>query len=174
MKRVLLALLVLGTAACGTSMGQKTTHGRRTIGHVERATFTTAIQNREPRGSIRQLKNDQQKVYYFTELIGMSGQTVTHVWKYKGKVMAKVRFRVKGPRWRVYSSKWLETHWLGTWSASVVSRSGKTLSTSTFSYAQSSKRKRTVPAAAAADGGLLDRGASDMRSLWNGWFGDKK
>ena len=168
MKRVLLALLVLGTAACGTSMGQKMTHGRRTIGHVERATFTTAIRNREPRGSIRQLQNDQQKIYYFTELIGMSGQTVTHVWKYKGKVMAKVRFKVKGPRWRVYSRKWLERHRVGTWSASVISESGRTLSTSTFSY--TGAPKRNVPAS--ADESIFERGASGAKSLWNDWFGD--
>ena len=170
MTRVLLALLVLATAACGTPIGQKPSDPRRPTGHVERATFTTAIQNREPQGKVYQLQNDQQKVYYFTELMNMTGQTVTHRWKFEGDVMANVQFQVNGPRWRVYSSKWLETHWLGVWSASVISESGRTLSTSTFSY---SRAPRTSTPAA-ADGSLIERGASSARSFWDSWFGDEE
>ena len=170
MKKGLLALLILGTAACGTPIAQKLSPTRRPTGYVERATFTTAIENREPLNKVAVLQNDQQKVYYFSELMDMTGQTVTHRWKFNGEVMAEVQFQVKGPRWRVYSSKWLETHWLGVWSASVISESGRTLSTSTFSYAQAPKT--STPAA--ADESVFERGATRARSLWDSWFGDEE
>ena len=168
MKKGLLALLILGTAACGTPIGQRLIPTKRPTGHVQRATFTTAIENREPQNKVSVLHNNQQKVYYFTELMDMTGQTVTHRWKFNGELMAEIEFDVGGPRWRIYSSKWLETHWLGMWSASVIDESGRTLSTSTFSYAQAPHTN--VPAAAAA--GVFERGSTRARSLWDSWFGD--
>lgn len=168
MKKGLLALLILGTAACGTPIVHKLTPTKRPVGHVERSTFATAIKNREPQDKVAVLQNSRQKIYYFTELMDMTGQTVTHRWKFNGEVMAEIEFDVGGPRWRVYSSKWLETHWLGMWSASVVDASGGVLSTSTFSYAQAPSG--SVPAA--ADDSVFERGATRARSLWDRWFGD--
>ena len=168
MKKGLLALLILGMAACGTPIAHKLNPVKRLTGYVERASFTTAIKNREPLNKVTMLRNNQQKIYYFTELKNMTGKTVRHRWKYKGKVMAEIRFKVKGPRWRVYSRKWLERHRVGTWSASVISESGRTLSTSTFSYTRAPRRN--VPAS--ADESIFERGASGAKSLWNDWFGD--
>ncbi len=169
MKRGLLALLILGTA-CATPIAR--THR----GYVERALFTTAVENHEPRDKVTVLSNSHRKIYYFTELRGMAGQTVTHRWKYDGKVVAKVRFKVRGVRWRVQSSKRLEPHLLGTWSASVVDASGRTLSSSTFSYAQAAKAGRKskgyVPAAPAREGSIFERGARGARSLFDKVFGD--
>ncbi len=111
-------------------------------GTVERATFTTAIMDREPQDAISELSNDQRKIYHFTELHDLTGQTVTHRWEYQGQVMAEVSFEVGGARWRVYSSKSLEPIWLGEWTVSVVDESGHVLGTSSFSY--------TMPGDAAA------------------------
>ena len=106
----------------------------RTAGSVTRATFTTAVAEREPVGSIDKLTADTDKVYYFTELRGMAGQTVTHRWEYNGKVMAEVPFTVSGPRWRVYSSKNLQEGWTGEWKVSVIDQAGSTLAVNTFTY----------------------------------------
>ncbi len=168
MKKGFLALLILGTAACGTPIAHKLNPVKRLTGYVERAVFTTAIKNREPQNKVTMLRNNKQKIYYFTELKNMTGKTVRHRWKFNGKVMAEIRFKVKGPRWRVYSRKWLERHRVGTWSASVISESGRTLSTSTFRYARAPRRN--VPASAA--GSIFERGASGARSLWDDLFGD--
>ena len=118
MRNAFLALLVVGTA-CTTPAVLHQKAGQSQNGFVERATFTTAIEDREPQNSVRVLPNDQRKVYYFTELRNMEGQTVTHRWKFKGKVMAEIPFSVQGNRWRVYSSKSLEPQWLGQWTAAV-------------------------------------------------------
>lgn len=114
----------------GTTMVSMQEH----TGSVARATFTTAVQDREPVDSISTLTNDGSKVYYFTEIHDMSGQTVTHRWQYNGEVMAEVQFDIGGPRWRIYSSKTLMPYWLGNWEVSVVDESGNPLSVNTFSY----------------------------------------
>jgi hypothetical protein len=138
MKRVSFAVLILGAfvlnTACSTT--HKGTSAKKPVGYVKRAVFTTAIKKREPTNNIRELSNDQQKIYYFTDLRGMQGQKVKHRWTYKGKVMAEVEFKVKGPRWRAYSSKWLKRGWLGDWTVSTVDRRGRTLSRNKFSYTQ--------------------------------------
>ena len=141
MKRVSLAVLILGAFVLGSACS--TTHkgtsaerysAKKPDGYVKRATFTTAIKNREPTNKISKLRNDQKKIYYFTDLRGMQGQKVKHRWIYKDKVMAEVEFKVNGPRWRVYSSKQLDRGWLGDWTVSTVDRRGRTLSRNTFSY----------------------------------------
>ena len=136
MKRVFFAVITLGAFALSTACS--TTHNGTSAskppGYVKRAVFTTAIKKREPTNNISKLPNDQPKIYYFTDLSGMQGQKVKHRWIYKGKVMGEKEFKVKGPRWRVYSSIWLYPHWLGDWTVSTVDRRGRTLSRNTFSY----------------------------------------
>jgi hypothetical protein len=138
MKRVFFAVITLGAFALSTACS--TTHNGTSAskppGYVKRAVFTTAIKKREPTNNISELSNDQQKIYYFTDLRGMQGQKVKHRWIYKGKLMAEVEFKVKGPRWRTYSSKWLKRGWLGDWTVSTVDRRGRTLSRNKFSYTQ--------------------------------------
>ena len=89
-------------------------------GTVARSAFTTAIVDREPVDTLQEIEAVDQKVYYFTELLDMQGQTATHRWEYNGKVMAEITFEVKGPRWRVWSSKNLRPDWLGEWKVSVL------------------------------------------------------
>ncbi|GMR20431.1 MAG: hypothetical protein BMS9Abin36_1026 [Gammaproteobacteria bacterium] len=105
-------------------------------GSVARATFTSAIQEREPADQLSTLTNDNDQIYYFTELRGMAGHSVTHRWEHDGKVVAEVPFDVGGDRWRVYSSKRLDPSWTGEWRASVIDAAGTTLSVNTFSYDQ--------------------------------------
>jgi hypothetical protein len=107
-------------------------------GTVARATFTTAVIEREPQDSIVALSNDHDLVFYFTELQGFEGQTLIHRWTYRGDVVAEVPFRVAGPRWRVYSRKNLEPVWLGDWSVSVVDEAGNTLTSNAFEYVKAS------------------------------------
>jgi hypothetical protein len=112
---------------------------------VERATFTTEVVELEPLDSIDTLSNDRSEVYYFTELRGMEGQTVTHRWEFNGRVLAEVPITVAGPRWRAYTVKGLEPNWLGEWTASVVDSRGNVLRTDKFSYTES--EPAAVPAA---------------------------
>jgi hypothetical protein len=112
-------------------------------GHVARAAFTTGVAEREPTDEVTRLGNDATRILFFTDLRDLQGQTVTHVWEHDGKVVARVPFSVKAPRWRVYSSKNLEPSWTGEWAVKVVDATGQVIHAEYFEY---------VPA---ADGGSV-------------------
>jgi len=117
-------------------------------GTVARSTFTNGITDREPVDAINKLGSNNKKVYYFTELRDMAGQTVTHRWEHDGKIMAEVPFTVNGKRWRVFSSKNLEESWLGEWKVSVIDQSGGTLAVNTFNYKKEAANNTPADAAA--------------------------
>ena len=121
-------------------------------GTVARAQFTTAVTDHEPTDNLTTLTNDATRIYYFTELKGMTGQNVTHRWEHDGKTMSEVKFDVAGPRWRVFSSKTLDPSWLGEWKASVVDADGKILSTSAFNYTKAAAATPASPTAPATIG----------------------
>lgn len=107
-------------------------------GEVARAQFSTAIENREPVDEVAELSNAHNKVYFFTDLRNLDGQTVSHQWEYEGEIMADVSFDVAGPRWRVWSSKQLLPGWTGDWTVAVVDESGTTLARESFRYVEGS------------------------------------
>lgn len=102
--------------------------------HLARAVFTTGINDHEPVNQVTTVPTSTQKIYFFTEIRGMSGHIVKHRWEYNGKTMAEVEFGVGGPRWRVWSSKNLLPRWQGEWRVSVVDEAGTVLGSRTFTY----------------------------------------
>lgn len=126
------------TEAKTTTASETSADKQLAAGNVARATFTKGMADREPIDSIDTLSSAENKIYYFTDLRDMAGQTVTHRWEYNGKVMAEVPFTVGGPRWRVFSSKNLENIWLGEWKVTVIDQSGGVLAVNTFKYNKSS------------------------------------
>ena len=140
------------TEATDTTMAKPATESmaeQKPQGEVARATFTTAVNDREPIDSIKSMANDKNKIYYFTELRNMTGKTIKHRWEYNGKVMAEIPFSIGGPRWRTFSSKILNPIWQGEWKVSVIDESGNTLSVNTFTYNQAPAQ----PAAASSEAG---------------------
>jgi hypothetical protein len=124
--------------------------GEAGSGWVKRAAFTTAVMEREPQDEIRQLTNDFVEVFFFTELRGFQGETVTHRWEYGGEVVAEVPIQVGGPRWRAHSSKQLDPEQLGEWTASVVDASGRVIESQSFVYDEAMPpADAEMPAAAA-------------------------
>lgn len=103
-------------------------------GEVARAQFTTAIRNREPVDEIHTLTGTAHRVYFFTELRGMTGGMVIHRWIHDGRVMASVPFQIHGPRWRVWSSKHLSPRWAGIWTVQVLNGAGKVLDRAQLRY----------------------------------------
>jgi hypothetical protein len=202
MKKLPLAFFVLGgilfSSACSTphkSEGAKQyksnqyksgqSNSKNSAGYVKRAVFTTAIKNREPTNDIRKLRNTQHKIYYFTEIRSMQGKMVKHRWVYKGKVMAEVKFKVKGPRWRVYSSKRLEGNWLGDWAVLTVDQNGTILSKNRFSYTRASgasdirklnksptKVSSNPSYKSSSEESYLDLGTRKVGEMYDGLFGN--
>ena len=123
-------------------------------GSVVRSAFTRTIDEREPTEDLQNLTNENGQVKFFTELRDMSGQTAIHRWEYDGKVVAEVEFNVKGPRWRVWSSKSFVPQWTGDWKVSVVNGAGEVISEKNLSYdmaAAAPAEVTTPPAASESD-----------------------
>ena len=74
------------------------------------------------------------KIYFFTNIRNLKGEYITHRWIYDNNVMANVRFEIRGPRWRVWSSKNLWHSWIGEWTVQVLLNDGTMLYEKTFNY----------------------------------------
>lgn len=118
---------------------------------LARRTFATDVVQREPVDSISSLGNDHDRVYYFTELVGVEGREVTHRWEFRGEVVAEVPIAVGGPRWRAYSSKTLDASWLGEWTVSVVDDSGHVLQTDSFVFEQAAPEPEVAATTTASE-----------------------
>ena len=119
-------------------------------GSVVRSIFTSSIQDREPIDKLEK-SAEADRVFYFTELRDMSGQTATHRWEYDGKVMSEVKFDVRGPRWRVWSSKSFTPGWAGDWKVSVLNGAGETISEELISLTSApAQASEAMPAATEA------------------------
>ena len=111
---------------------EKTPVAQVSDNRVARAQFTRGISKREPVDKLQELSvSDQQhdsvKLYFFSELKNLKGQTVTHRWLYEDEEVANIKFRVGGNRWRVYSSKNIQTHKSGAWSVTVNDSEGNVI-----------------------------------------------
>ncbi len=113
-------------------------------GSVVRSIFTTSIAEREPVDKLNNTEAEQERVFYFTELRDMSGQTATHRWEKDGQVSAEVKFDVRGPRWRVWSSKSFIPEAAGEWKVSVLNGAGEIIAEETLNL-------KAVPTGAAAE-----------------------
>ena len=100
--------------------------------HVSRATFTTDMLHREPVDELTVLPMGAQRLHFFTDLRDLSGETIVHRWERAGEVRAEVSFDVRGPRWRVWSSKELMPGEGGEWTVSVLNGAGGLLASRTL------------------------------------------
>jgi len=103
-------------------------------GRVARAVLTSDVINRAPVDELSQISNDIEKIFFFTDLRDMSGHTVKHRWERNGNIISEVEYNVRGPRWRVWSSKNMMPDWLGKWKVSVVNTVGDVIETREFEY----------------------------------------
>jgi hypothetical protein len=94
---------------------------------IKRAVFTTGVVDREPVDQLDSLSTRADSVYFFTEVVGMEGERVTHRWLRDGETMAEVTIDVGGPRWRVYSKKTFLPEWKGNWKVEVLDGEGRKL-----------------------------------------------
>ena len=105
---------------------------------LARSIVTSSIDQREPVDDLNEVPNSIKKVYYFSELVDLKGEEVTHRWLYKDKVQAEVKFKVGGKRWRVYSSKNLLASWTGTWTVEVALSDGTVIGSKKFDLIEAS------------------------------------
>lgn len=117
----------------------------RQLPNIARAMFTTGIVDREPVDQILVLNNKQNNVFFFTDLRHFDGQTITHKWIYNDKVESVVEFKVKGPRWRIFSKKEIKPQQIGKWTVIIQDESGKAVKASVFRFVDESAQQIILP-----------------------------
>ena len=72
-------------------------------------------------------------LYCFSEIRGAEKPTtISHLWYYKGRMMADVTLSVNYQRMRTWSSKNIQSDWIGEWKVYVVSSNGNVLASTQF------------------------------------------
>ena len=102
--------------------------------NISEAVLSLSVEDRVPIDIVEELDNSLGKIYFFTNIRNLKGEYITHRWIYDDKVMADVRFEIRGPRWRVWSSKNLWHTWIGEWRVQVLLDDGAVLYEKTFNY----------------------------------------
>lgn len=112
--------------------------------NVPRALFSTGIENREPVDRVLILDNDNQSLYFFSDLRHLQGRKIKHRWEFEGKIIKEKTFEVSGPRWRVYSLHKLDKEMLGRWTAFVVDENDCPLRAVIFRYVEKEDNGQTA------------------------------
>ncbi len=114
--------------AHGVKPKKKTVVNKAMAQGVIRARLAQGVADREPFGQVEMPVQVNKEfavgVFFFTELSGMKGQSVSHVWKHKGKVIFEKKKIIRGNRWRTYTSKLLTAYSVGPWSVELVNETG--------------------------------------------------
>ena len=104
-------------------------------GEVSRAIFTIGVDNREPVIQVDSIDSTAYtSISFFTELMDLTGHNVTHQWTFDDKVMFEKTFEIRGPRWRIWTSKSLIPDWTGTWTVNVLDDDRTVLASRSFEY----------------------------------------
>ncbi|KZN63171.1 hypothetical protein N473_17225 [Pseudoalteromonas luteoviolacea CPMOR-1] len=103
--------------------------------HISRAVLTSGIENREPINVLKHLVEPsrfQEKLYFFTEIKGLQGEVVQHLWFHQDQLMADITLPVSTPRYRTYSSKNIMPSQTGEWRVEVITQGGQLLAQKSF------------------------------------------
>ena len=102
---------------------------------ISDAALTQQMQGLEPAtvlDNTAELSDEFIKLYFYTDLNGRAGDTLTYTWLRNDKPAAKVRIPVGSDRWRSHASKNINKNMRGDWRVIVTDRKGNTLATSRF------------------------------------------
>ena len=130
---VLLALALAAPAASG-----------QPIGSVARWAFTSAVRDREPVDRLDRAPAAERTIAFFTELDGLAGHRVRHVWLRDGAEALRVSFAVGAAHWRVWSSKLVDP--AGAWAVRVEDEDGTVLGTYRLGEAATAPAPAPTPA----------------------------
>lgn len=103
-------------------------------GSMSITTFTSGANNGEPIDYRQEFFNDTPVVFFYSELLGLKGQTVRHRWSLEGKAMQEVAIEVTQPRQAAWSKSVMQPDWTGNWTVEVVDKADKILGRSNFAY----------------------------------------
>ena len=93
---------------------------------IKRAVICSGVSNHEPTDSLTIIPSKTNKVFFFTEIAGLEGKTITHRWTKDGNKVADVRISVASNRYRCHSSRSVAGK-PGNWTVQVLNQDGEPL-----------------------------------------------
>jgi hypothetical protein len=93
---------------------------------VKRAVICSGVSNHEPTDSLVVIPSTTNKVFFFTEIAGLEGKTVTHRWLKDGAKVADVRISIATNHYRCHSSRSVAGK-SGNWSVQLLTEDGEKL-----------------------------------------------
>ena len=100
---------------------------------VEEMVFCTAVQDRAPAGIDTAFASTVENVCCFVRVTGAADTaSITHVWYYMDREMARVELAVRARSWRTWSSKKIAPEWQGAWRVDVLGPAGEVLKSAAF------------------------------------------
>ena len=98
------------------------------------ATFTTALEGGRPTDYVQNIASSVREVYYYSEVAGLKGETITHRWRHEGEVKAEIKIRVDTDPAPATSKLELRPEWTGAWTVQTLDGSGKVIAENSFAY----------------------------------------
>jgi hypothetical protein len=93
---------------------------------IKRAVVCSGVSNHEPTDSLTMIPSNTNKVFFFTEIAGLEGKTITHRWMKDGHKVADIRISVASNRYRCHSSRSVAGK-SGSWTVQVLNDEGEQL-----------------------------------------------
>jgi len=104
-------------------------------GKISRAVLTRSVEKREPvnvfAADVR-VSQFEGTLSFFSELKGLQGQQVKHIWYFESETMAEITLNVTSPRYRTYSTKNIMNTQTGHWRVDVVDEQGNLIAQKEF------------------------------------------
>lgn len=96
-------------------------------------TLCSQVVDREPADDLTSVDLGLNRIYTHTAISNEVADTIYHVYKFENNEIAKVALYVgESPRWRTWSSKYLDPAWVGDWVVEVQTGSGRILDAKKF------------------------------------------
>lgn len=103
---------------------------------IVKAQLTHGVNKREPvdrLGNVVSMNEEKLiRVYLFTGMEGLKGETLYHDWYLSGKKMARVKINVRSNKTSASSSKFIDQYMTGEWEVKVITSRGDDLVTAKF------------------------------------------
>lgn len=103
-------------------------------GEVVKAFFTNKIVNNKPHNEVLLLENSTKRLQFYSEVQGMKGKILYHVWEHRGEKLFKKKFKVTKDSQSLVSSYTLSPTRTGEWMALITDEQGLPIKAVMFRY----------------------------------------
>lgn len=125
---ILFCVLIIGLASPNKALSENLD------GEVTRALFTSKLKKNEPGNEVLILENNNQNLYFFSEVKNMHGKTIFHRWEHRGDKVFEQKFKVSMKSEKLISRHKLDPAKTGEWMVIITDDRGWPIKATMFKY----------------------------------------